>query len=360
MDKRKFAVPKDRESVYWWDSQSFIRVTHVLDLVPGDHLLPWYAKQGCLESASFLVHAGLFPLKLDTVAEAEIPGWKDLSEYVEATPMRVMSPDEAIAAACNWPSNMRRPERYRDVRGSLGSLAHLYAYDKANGFLGPKLDKVEYLAGKAVKDNRILTPEMAERFASLGKTKDDVATALAYQALQFTNAVDKFFDDYRPEFEAIGLETACFNFEEEYAGRIDKITYVKRSVWDKKGEFEWPFGDTDVAQLAGDYKTSKIWPESTVAQMGAYAACQKIGLYSDFSLHDMPEFHGGLGVHLRPDGGYRLYPYKNEAMEKAYEEYFIPLLTVWRYQHDKPQPEKRVRRKAAPKAKKTDVREVDF
>lgn len=154
--------------------------------------------------------------------------------------------------------------------------------DKSDG------EAIEYLAG--LPDNR------RNSSASLGSSIHAAAEAVANgnevredfpeNAKPYITGFRKFVDDFKPTY--LHTETAVFNRSERYAGTLDSVVRIGRTVW------------------VLDTKTgNRVYPE-TALQLAAYARAEFIGKEGGEEVA-MPTVKKGGVLHLFPNG-YSLIP----------------------------------------------------
>lgn len=235
------------EGYYTWDGVKYPSVTTILDVAPGKHLMPWYAKMAAKESADLVVlyEAGELPL------------------------------NAALTDVKAWEYRMRAPERYRDRRGNIGSLVHHALYHKALGSLFAPTPEafLEWLAAEA-GSLQLLGPE----------TDGAELRRLAAEAYpKAVRAVD-WVDKEKPDFESIGLEACVVSEEHGYAGTLDAIARLGGK------------------RLVLDFKTSSRISDSFRFQVEAYRRADFIGLIGDGSRHELGETDGTAIVHIKEEG----------------------------------------------------------
>lgn len=326
------AIPKPSEPMfaragdgkfYTWKGRKYLRVTHTIGMAPGQGLMSYHAKVAALTCAAWLVHGGLYTPPMPTEAPLRTPEFDampngfdaedpeedgalealmaEIERYVDARPMLGITPERAIQGAVNWVSNMREPMRYRDHKGRIGSLAHLVRADIALG-LRTSLPDVQYVAELASAKIGF-DPAVLARYEALGKSKDDVILDLAFHALPHAVNFWTRHEAYRPEYEALGIESAVFSSQRDYAGSADGIGTYRKDLWQANNDGKWPFEPgLRKARVVEDDKTSNYLASSVRFQLGAYAAADFIGDYADFSEHPMPEIHGLVAWHSTPTG----------------------------------------------------------
>lgn len=306
---------------YTWAGRKYPRVTSILAVAPGEHLMAYHAKVAALRAAAPLIHAGLLVptsqpsaryLEFDALDEwddvpnmdaaAALDTMAQLERYVDCEAMKMLSQEEAIAMACDWRSNMNEPFRYRDHKGRIGHVAHWAKADIAMG-LRTSEPNVEYLASLTAA-KMVWPEEVVQRYEDLGKTVDDMTLDLAHHALPHALNVWEFVQLYRPEYEMIGVEAVVINRDEEYAGTLDEIAIYRKDIWQDQNQGKWPF-DHGVrrARLIGDLKTSNHLANSVRFQLAAYAKASFIGVMQDQTEHAMPEFDGMIALHSKPEEG---------------------------------------------------------
>lgn len=338
-----FDRPGGKNHTYRWRGKDYPRVTHILDMAPGQYLLSWYAKVSALRCAAPLVHAGLYTPDLNDPLKAE------LEHFVDSEAIRVLDQEDAIKQACEWNLNMREPERYRDLRGNIGSLCHHAVYEVALGLVAPTHDWIPTLCGYA-DQLQLVDRERIERFAALGKSYESIVEDIAHHALPFVQSAMDWIEKMRPEWEAVGQEAVVVNDSECYAGTMDSLVWYRKDVWEKAGQ-HWPY-PMPKALVETDFKTSGSLSRSYDFQMAAYARGEFIGLMNDHTEHPLPEIHGIAILHIKPQEPSKLARHYigDEAIDKLFAG-FCGLNAYYRVLHDLP-PATRSRRYSVHKQKK--------
>lgn len=324
--------PAGDDRDYIWLGQKLPRVTWYLGHCPGQHLLAYAGKTAALSAAFPLISAGLYtPGAQPPTRSLEYDEWDDLDmdelagnetqiqleKYVDSFAMRPVDQDEAIRMACDWADHMRAQYRYRDHKARIGSLAHYYKHDLAMGLTGAPT--IDYLA--ALADQKVNWPsDVLERFARLGKSRDDCILDLAHHALPHARNVFDFVEAYKPEYEFIGLEAVVINRSCGYAGSLDELARYNRDRWRELNAGKWPFEPSlKSALLVGDLKTSNYLSNMTKFQIAAYRGAEFIALMADGTEHSVPETDGGIALHSKPDEGMRVTPYTAHLLDHAFE-----------------------------------------
>lgn len=337
------------------------RVTNILGIAPGQHLLSWYAKQGCLETAQWLLVAGVFQPDPDRENAEAVKVAEELIQFVDGKAKRLVSAEEAFANIANWADNMRAPERHRDAKARIGQVAHHAFYDRAIKETVPckPEDTLTYLQGHAKKvlANREYASFTA-RMIEIGKTEDELTTDLAYGALPYVVRLWEWVETYKPRFRAIGLEAMVVNEDEDYAGTEDMEATLDRSAWLAADEQPWPFPGLSEATVVGDVKTSKSLDLKVPFQLAAYDRAERVVLASGEEFDKEP-CDGLLALHARPDKRVIMKAWTAEQAETFFDG-FCGLNVFYRVLNDMPK-SARTRREAKPKVpKKTEVVECDF
>lgn len=271
---------------YIWDYQKLPRITWILSQSPGDQLLLWAAKMGCLRQAAWLVHGGLFKPPLDD------PIFAELERYVDQEPMRMVSEEDAIRNACNWASNMKECVRYRDHKGRIGTAAHGVMEDIAKGLRKSKPD-IEYLFG--VVGERIQFPDdMLERYDALGKDVADITKDLAYHVLPHALNVWDHHEKYQPEY--CHAEITGINLGVGYACTLDLDAWYSEKNWRKHNADKWPFGSESKVRAFCDLKTGSSVGEVKY-QLSAAARCEFLVDMRTGEKDDVPDVGGIIGLH---------------------------------------------------------------
>lgn len=330
---------------YVWNGRKYPRVTKILDTAPGSHLINYAAKVAALCAAAPLIHSGLWtpPAKpemagrtpeydaMDSMDHDEffledMPSHEEanfaeimaeLEKYVDAEAMRTLTPEEAIARACNVFDNMKAPNRYRDHKGRIGSLAHYFKHEFSIG-LRTEEPTIEYLTALAWSRN-VVPEDVLERYASYGKDKESVLLDLAHHALPHCLNVWQFVQAFRPEYEMVGLEAVVVNTDEEYAGSLDDWAIYRQDVWREASDGKWPFDPAKkTVRLIGDLKTSNQLAKSVKFQLASYARASFVGLMADQTERALPEFDGMIAMHSRPVDGMKVVPWDQAAIDPCY------------------------------------------
>jgi hypothetical protein len=132
---------------------------------------------------------------------------------------------------------------------------------------------------------------------SLGNEPTNVVSP---EAQEYLNGFTQFLSDYRPSY--LFTEAAVFNRTHRYAGTLDSIVRIGRTVW------------------VLDTKTgNRVYPEVAL-QLSAYANAEFLGREGGEQL-DLPKIKKGGVLHLRPNG-YDLIPVRID------EEVFDSFLAV--------------------------------
>ncbi len=338
-ERGEYSRPKDGQSTYVWKGVELPRVTEILGIAPGNHLMNWYAKVSALRCAASLVHAGLHMPDDKTGAELE--------KFVDSEAIRVIEPHDAIEQACNWEFNRREPERYRDTRAWIGQLAHHWFYNHALGIRIGDNDRIDWLTATA-RSLKLVPEYVAKRFETYGKSLDDIETDLAFHALPHIDSGMKFIEAFKPEWEAIGLEAVAISESEGFAGTCDWFAKFKKSDFQKANRgWNYP-GQT--ATIGGDWKTGTE-SKSHRVQVAAYMRADFIGLVEDHSEHPVPEVDGIAVVYTKnaQEPVFREWIGK-ETIDALYEG-FCGLCAYYRLINDLPKAS-RSRKFSEPKAKR--------
>lgn len=297
---------------YYWDYKKLLRVSAVLDQASGHGLVKYAGEQAALRAAASLVHAGLYIPNSETLSDAR------LETFVDGEAIRLCEADQwppnvtrlpgmteaqawAVYDAAQWQSNSIESERYRDHKGRVGSIQHLATQARFMGTLPPG-DLLEAIMPMAYDLVRPLEGMLA-RYATLGKSIDDVAIDLAHHALPHVRAGLDWVDRYRPEPHVLGTECVVMDQAAGCAGTRDLLADFRKDIWESADGKAWPFGDAgSKAKLSVDYKNSNKLSGSVRFQIAAYAVAPMIANYDDYSEHPNPESDGLLALHITPEG----------------------------------------------------------
>lgn len=332
-----FARPSNGDD-YIWNGMRLPRVTAILSAAPGQSLMHYYSKVAALAAAAALVHAGLYtpavgaspvsgsPEELDEIPTDADEIMAQLEKYVDCEPMRALSPADAIAQACNWADNMKAPDRYRDHKARIGSLAHLYKhYVALSGDMAPPT--VERLAGMA-EQNMVVPDDVFARFAQFGKTRDEVLLDLAHHALPHAQNVREFIEKFRPEYEAVGTEAMVGHRSVGYAGTLDDWAVYSQDRWRANMDGKWPFDPAlSKARILGDLKTSNSLARTVRYQLAAYARAEFVGDFATQTEITLPEMHGVVALHSVPGEGIKLQAFSQSQVDVLFDGFAA--LTQW-------------------------------
>lgn len=297
---------------YYWDYKKLLRVSAVLDQASGSGLLKYAGEQAAKRAAASLVHSGLYVPNSETISDFVLEQFIDgeairQCEIGEWPPnvQRIVGLSEAhawaIYDACQWMSNSIESERYRDHKGRVGTLQHTATFHKFMGSL-PQGDLLEAILPFAYELIRPLD-DMLARYATLGKTLEDVAVDLAHHALPHVKSSFKWIDLYRPEPHVLGTEVVVMDQSAGYAGTRDLLATFRKDVWEAAEGHAWPFADAGTsAVITVDWKNSNKISPSVRFQLAAYATAPMIANYDDQSEHANPESDGLLALHITPEG----------------------------------------------------------
>jgi hypothetical protein len=316
-------VPKTRVSsdAYNIHGIEYPRVTRILSVCPGHHLMPWYAKQTALAAASLARQLG---------AKNEDPILDDFE--IKRAPFHG-DPADAKLALTDWASLMREPERYRDYRGWVGSAVHHVRYDWALGVRVLPNEFIEY-AEHLVRVNGWIPEGAMARFEELGK---DIVRTIAFEAHARWGLLRPWYEAIDPEFEVNGLETCVYHSDEMYAGTMDGIWATTKEKWERTGQ-AWPGGSQPKARFLEDLKNSKSLSNTVALQMAAYVHAEKIHLKGDNSDHPMvEEIDAMVAVHCSMEE-MRVKPkvwFGADAIDQAHEA-FCHVNSVFRFFNDMP------------------------
>lgn len=279
--------------------QFYPRVTGILSILAGQHLLSWYAKQTALRAAqlAYLTKNPDGILAMDPgdeeMSESELEVWNFAHERAKFSG----TDQDAHRALLNWADNMREPERYRDYRGYIGSVVHHLRYLWALGEEtiptgGQELR--EYCVFLARKHHTV-PDAVVERYQALDR---DIYKNIAWDASARWNILRPWLETVRPEYEVNGLETCVYSPSEGYAGTMDGLLVLDRKRFEASGT-AWPFGSSTKARVIEDLKTSKSLSKTVGLQLAAYAKAEFIHLRGTLEDYPMPEQIDGLmAVHL--------------------------------------------------------------
>lgn len=272
---------------------SYPRVTHILSLLSGQHLMSWYAKQTALAAATQVAHyLQLDPAELDPdMAEFEAArsafatplGLKPTSSHgqweEEHREFRRPGLEEAtrfapqeLSGVLLWNSLMREPERYRDYRAWVGSAVHHLRYEWALGRHIPTggefIDFVIHLC----RSHKWVPEPALERFESCGK---DIHKSIAFDAQARWGLLRPFYEALDPEWLMNGLETCVYSPVEMYAGTLDGVWITTKAKWERTGR-AWPIAGKDSAVFIEDLKNSRSLARTVPFQMAAYAKAELV------------------------------------------------------------------------------------
>lgn len=326
--------PAGDKSYYIWNGRKFPRVTKILEAAPGTGLMHYHGMMAALSAAGALVHGGLYVPKaapndartdfepdLDQIDQDDADFHElqaQLEQYVNAQAIRPLSHAEAISMACDWQNNMKAADRYRDHKGRIGSVAHYCKHDLAMG-IRTQIPDVDYLMGIASSKN-VVPDYVFARYEMLGKDREAVIRELAFDALPHALNVWDFIEDFRPEYEAVGLEAIVVNTKAEYAGSLDDYAWYRKSVWQEANDGKWPFDPgVNRALVLGDLKTSNKLARSARFQMAAYAKATFIGDFATCSETPIPEFDGLVAMHSVPGEGMKVSCFAKRHIDSLYE-----------------------------------------
>jgi hypothetical protein len=342
-ERGEYSRPKDGQSTYVWKGIEYPRVTDILSIAPGNHLMSWYAKVASLRAAAWLVHAGLFTPPVEDPMQAELEKW------VDDEAIRIVDPVEAIKMACDWKFNMREAERYRDHAARIGSLGHHWVYNYALGVRISESDRIDWLKAEA-RNLKLIPKDVIERYEALGKDIDSVETDLAFHAVPHIESWLKWNEVFQPDWIAIGLEAVVINEEESCAGTCDGWAKFHKSAWEKSG-MAWPFPNQS-ALLTGDLKTGSA-SKTHLMQVAAYSRSSYIALMGDQTEHPIPESEGMFIVYTKgvEQAKFKLYAGR-EAIDDGYDA-FCGINAAYRIMHDLPKCS-RIRKLGAQKEKRGD------
>lgn len=366
---------------YVWRGMQFPRVTRILQTAPGNHLVAWFAKQAALQTAHWLLMAGLWEPEIAGIEDAlraaqtmadspekdeEVARLRrlhkvalEMTQFVDGKAMRIVKPDEAMRQIADWADNMREGYRYRDHKARVGSVVHHAAYDHAIGVRVPESGLVEYLSGLAKKT--VERPEYSDfvrRTTEYGKTMEDAVYDLAVSAAPYVGNVVRWIEDFQPEWEAVGQEAMVVSEEVGYAGTMDFIARFPRSRWERQRAWHW--GAQEHARLTGDFKTSNSLSVQVGFQLAAYTRADYIALRSDDSVHEIGDVDGMVAVHVRKQEKCLMKVFDTqESIDRLFDG-FCGLVEYFRCLHDMPRSARSRARSAAPKPKRTVTREVPF
>lgn len=343
-----YAPPGDREIFYTIGERKFVRVTEVTGLITGQHLLAWYAKMAAQKAASWLVQGGLFPSDADVDA--------DLYKFTEEQAYRMMEKEEAIREALDWKSNMKEAERFRDERARVGQLGHIWHHHFALGKAPASHETLDWLTEKALSGS-FLPADMVERFESNQVGREKVAHDHAVQAYERVRTLHKWFEDYRPEYHAVGMEAVVVNEDEGYAGTCDGWARFNRRHWSQHRDWPWP-GEPEMDVLI-DLKFTKQMPHMVLPQMCAYRGCPYLLMTGEMQVIDLRKesftwpTEGAACIHVRPDAPVNMKVWTNGEyqLDDCYDACFLSLLDLWRWTQEKPSPARTRARRAARKTK---------
>jgi len=144
-----------------------------------------------------------------------------------------------------------------------------------------------------------------------GGSTDPIDSELA----GYAQAVEGFLETYRPTF--FRLEATVANLTEGYAGTADFFALIGDRV------------------LVGDWKTTRSGLHDEVALQLTAIMHAEFVVDEDGQRAPLPEFDGGIGVHLAPDGTFRV---AEATIDKVTWNAFRGLLRAWRWHHRDDQP----------------------
>ena len=348
-----FHAPRDGEDHYTVGEDRFVRVTAVTGQITGQHLLAWYSKMGSQKAASWLVQGGLFPEDVDVD--------EDLYRFTEEQAYLQIEKDEAIRRALDWKSNMKEPERFRDERARVGQLGHLWHHHFAIGQAPSHHALLDWLTEKALGGS-FLPSDMVERQEALGVGREKVAHDHAMQAVDRIRMLQKWFEDYRPEYHAVGMEAVVINEDEGYAGTCDGWARFQRRFWSQHRDWPWP--GREHCDVLIDLKFTKAMPHMVLPQMCAYRGCPTLLETGEMIVTDLRKqdfewpTQGAACLHIRPDAPVNFKVWDNEgfALDDCYDACFLSLLDIYKWFQEKPSPVRTRLRRAARKQKKTEAR----
>lgn len=324
------------------------RVTSILGIAPGEHLMPWYAKEASVRAAD-LAHQALGEDPDDTVV---------LEHRSKRAPVPESSPtsrEDALRRLTRWAETMREAERFRDYRAHIGSVMHHAAYDRVFDSRPPGEYEIEYLTALARRTSEY-SEEAIERFEGLGV---DIYKNVAFAAQPYVHAVWRFLDTTQPTFLMNGTETCVFNTQEVYAGTADFIAVFDEKRWSDAGFGS--LGGDGGARILGDWKSSKSISKSVLYQLAAYARAEYVHL-PDESDHPLPSVHGVMALHVAPNAERPVQPHiwwdrpgpsGTSPVDDAFEA-FAALNLYFRHVNDQPRAD-RSRAARPPKPEKVPV-----
>lgn len=289
VDSRPFYARRNDVGFYTWAGERLPSVTTVLGIAPGQHLLSWSAKQAALKCASHLWQAGLEPPERDPALE----------DFCAGLVPRSITREAAVSELWAWQRNMRQAERYRDHKGRIGSVTHHAIFEHALGLRVEASDMEDYLRGVAIKldlwrELRMKEPNFTPTEAMLCEVAN---SAHAYVASAF-----EWIETAQPEWEMIGQEAVVVRPDRGdncgYAGTVDCIFTIKRSVYGK--HYDWHWEGREEVRLTADFKTSNSLAKSVQAQVEAYAGADFIGLVATGETFPIPETEGIGALHIGP------------------------------------------------------------
>lgn len=327
---------------YTWGGVRYPRVTWYLSHISNEYLMGYAAKVAALSAAKPLIDAGLivphtsepdakpydhgdveFDLSelypsADEASQSQMMA--EIEKYVSGFAMMPKTPGEALMMAVDYTRHMKAHLLYRDWKGHIGTVAHLFKAEYAMGLKTTAPD-IDYLSNLAYQKVR-LSPDMLSRFEQLGKKKHDVYLDLGYAALPHCQNVIDFVESYKPEYEFIGIEALVVNREMGYAGSLDEIANYRQDVWRELNSGKWPFDPSrKVARVVADLKTSNHLAHSVRYQLAAYRGAEFIGLLADGTENALPECHGAIALHSKPGEGIEMTPYHSDLLDHAFDAF---------------------------------------
>lgn len=301
---------------YSVDDQQFLRVSAVLDMAKGHHLMMWHAKQAALRAAAPLVHAGL------ATPDAE------LNEFVDNEPMRALDATLAVQMAVDWKYNMREPMRYRDWRGAVGSLTHAAREEFLTN--GDQPDWIPWMADRC-KWAGFFSDDALARFERLGYDLDRVALDAAHSALPHWKSLRHYIRDLKPDYRHSGVEMVCVNETDGWAGTIDGDQVgLSRRAWEKAKDYRlapWPM-EADGMLVVEDLKTSNTMQSAYWVQVAAYANAEYVLVpqADGQAVVNLPGAHdGAVIVHTQALVPPNVHFMSRERLDWAYRNIFLPM-----------------------------------
>lgn len=330
--------------------EKYPRVTSILDLAPGSHLLAWHAKEAALSAASIAYQLG---------GDEDLDDAAVLEFREKRAPYSSRSESDGLAEIRNWRSIMREAERYRDYRAWVGSTMHHAIYQFALGARIAGNELIEWLGALGQKENLVPEPSLA-RFEEYGV---DIYRKIAFDAKPYFESCVWFVETVQPEWLMNGLETCIYNPDEMYAGTADVVMNIDASRWESAGFCRLPIPRV---RLLGDWKSSKSLSKNVLYQMSAYAEAPLVHFMQTGESVPAMEVDGVVALHVTPFAEKPVTPklwgrWNNpDPVTSAYLA-FCNLNAWYRAINDMPRAERsRVLREPNPKAPKVGARPCPF